>query len=245
MQIDFKTLNRAIAFIRPFLLALVAGPLMGQSGSTVANQTALNGILGSSAYTETFQGLALASGTAAVAPGFTSLDSTSILDFETIGVAGPGLVGPGVIYSAPNGGSVQFDAPGYYNAASEELLISGGTAITVAFSTPTDAFGVDVRDFQGFSTTMTVTIYGADNATVLNTFSGITLTDPAIFVGYQYSGGIGMVTFSDTESWSPILSKLTFSPVPEPPTATLIAGGLAVVLGFSVRRRFSVAGAGR
>jgi hypothetical protein len=235
--IEVIAMSRAITFIRPFFLVLLVGPLMGQSGSTVASQTALNAILGSSAFTETFQGYTLASGTAVTATGVTSLDSTSIVNAQ-----GPGLVGRGITYSGPTGGQLQWDAPGYFNAASEELLIDLMPTITLTFTAPTDAFGVNVRDFQGYTNSMTVTIYGADHTTVLNTFSGITITDPAIFFGYQYSGGIGTVVLTDSGSWSPILSNLTFAPVPEPPTVALIAGGLSVVFWFLLRKRHLVPG---
>jgi hypothetical protein len=161
--------------------------------------------------------------------GVSSFDSTSIVDSQ-----GPGLVAAGVTYS---GAELQWDAPGYYNAVSNEVLFNGAS-ITLTFATPTDAFGLNVRDFAGYSATMTMTIYAPDNVTVLNTYTGISIGDPATFVGYQYSGGIGEVTLTNNANgWSPIISSLTFAPIPEPPPVALMACGLATLLGVSGRRR--------
>jgi len=218
-------------FLLPLLLAFSAGPLLAQGGNVVPNRTALNGILGGSGFTETFGGFTLASGTDLAFSGVDSFDSTSIVDSQ-----GPNLVAAGVTYT---GTMLQWDAPGYFNAVSNEILFNG-TTLTVTFASPTPAFGVDVRDFHGYTDTMTVTVYAPNDTTVLNTFSGISIADPAIFFGFQYSGGIGMVTFADTGSWSPIITNLTFTPVPEPKSEALVAGGLAMLLLVSFLRRISV-----
>jgi hypothetical protein len=193
-------------FLLPLLLAFSAGPLLPQSGSIVADRATLNGILAGSGFKETFGGFTLSSGTALAFSGVNSFDSTAIVDSQ-----GPNLVASGVTYA---GTTLQWDAPGYFNAVSNEILFNAPT-ITVTFASPTPAFGVDVRDFHGYTDTMTVTVYAPNATTVLNTLSGISISDPAIFFGYQYSGGIGMVTFTDTASWSSIITNLTFAPVPK------------------------------
>jgi hypothetical protein len=84
---------------------------------------------------------------------------------------------------------------------------------------------------------MTVTIYAADDTTVLNTFTGIAIAHPPIFFGYQDSSGIGRVVFASGGAWSPLIDNLTFSPVPEPSTLGLLAAGLAALVGAARRRR--------
>jgi hypothetical protein len=215
-------------FVLPLLLALTAAPLLGQSGGLVANRSTLNGILGTSGFTETFGGFTLSPGTAMSFAGDNSFDSTSIVDAQ-----GPNLVRSGVTYT---GTTLQWDSPGYFNAVSNEILFNS-PSITITFAAPTSAFGVDVRDFSGYINAMTVTVYGPDDVTVLNTYSGITITDPAIFFGYQNPGGIGMVTLTDGGSWSPIITNLTFTPIPEPSSVALLACGLTMTLAISARRR--------
>ncbi len=222
---------RFTRFVLPLLLTCFVGPLRGQAGGLVADRPTLNALLGGSGFTETFGGYILAPGTA-YNTGVSTLDSTSIVNSQ-----GPNLVSPGLTFTGTN---FQFDGVGYYNAVSREVLFNGNT-MTINFASPTTAFGVDVRDFAGYSSTMTVTIYAPNDTTVLNTFSGISIADPAIFFGYQDPGGIGMVTLSDTGSWSPIITNLTFVPVPEPATDGLTACGLAIMLARSMRRRKSAA----
>jgi hypothetical protein len=195
----------------------------------VPDRPTLNGILGGSAYTETFAGYTQSAGGAMGFPAVSSLDSTTI-----VGTQGPNLVAPGVTYT---GTDLQWNAPGYVNAVSNEILFNGGS-ITITFATPTDAFGVNVRDYQGYSAIMTATVFAPNDTTVLNTFTGISITDPAIFFGYQDPGGIGAVTLTSNGGWSPIISDLTFAPIPEPASVRLIAGGLGAVLVLAERRRF-------
>lgn len=221
-------LNAVMKYLISLLLTFSVGPLLGQSGGLVADRPTLNGLLGSSGYTETFGGFTLTPGTAMSFGGVNSFDFTSIVDSQ-----GPNLVQQGVTYS---GTTLQWNAPGYYNAVSNEILFNGGS-ITLTFATPTPAFGVDVRDFSGYSNSMTVTIYAPNDVTVLNSFSGINITDPAIFFGYQDPGGIGMVTFTNGGGWSPIITNLTFTPIPEPSSVALIACGLVMMLAVSMQRR--------
>jgi len=216
-------------FVLPMLLICLAGPLRGQTGGLLADRPTLNALLGGSGFTETFGGYFLAPGTA-LNTGASSLDSTSIINSQ-----GPNLVSPGLTFT---GTSLQFDAAGWYNAVSSELLFNGNT-MNITFASPTIAFGLDVRDFAGYSSTMTVTIYAPNDTTVLNTYSGISLSNPAVFFGYQDPGGIGMVTLSGSGSWSPIITNLTFVPIPEPGTDGLMAGGLAIMLAVAMRRRKS------
>lgn len=93
-----------------------------------------------------------------------------------------------------------------------------------------------------------MTIYGADDATILYQDNGINLTDPAngVFFGYQFAGGIGAVEFTTVSGadpnndvphiFSPKVDDLAFSTeaVPEPTTLSLAVVGVAALL--AVRR---------
>lgn len=212
------------------LFAFLAGNILAQTG-TVADRTTLNGILGGSAYTETFSGYPLSSGSALYFPAITTLNSTTLINSY-----GPGLVGPGVTFSDPAdpGAGLQWDNTGYFTAASPEVLFNQGHSITITFAVPTIAFGADVRDFN--SNTMTATIFGADHTTVLATLSGINLSSNSVFLGYQASGGIGQVTLTETGSWSPLVSNLTFAAVPEPSPGLLLGSGTLFLLIGAWRR---------
>ncbi|MSU69384.1 MAG: PEP-CTERM sorting domain-containing protein [Opitutaceae bacterium] len=216
-------------FFHSAYLALLAVPVFCWGGGVVVNRPTLNGLLGGSAYTETFESgfITLPSG-GALTFGINLLDSSSMINSQ-----GPNIVGPGVRFTGTN---LQWDDLGYYSAPSREILFNGNT-LTIDFTSATSAFGLDVRNFSGFLATMDVTIYATNDTTVLNTFTGITITHPPIFFGYQDAGGIGRVTFKNlSNGWSPIIDNLTFAAIPEPSIPLLLGAGL-VTLMIAVRRR--------
>ena len=214
-----------------FVLGL-AGPLAAQAGGLVPDRTTLDAITGSLGVTETFESYNLAAGTALTFTGINVFDSTVPLNGQ-----GPGLVDPGVTFS---GSLLQWDAATYFGAPTKEILFNSST-ITIDFAVPTIAFGVDVRDFAGYSDMMSAAIYAADGTTLLATFSGGSAValggGTPVFFGYQDSSGIGRVTLTMQASpWSPLIDNLQFIPVPEPSTGVLLGAGLAWPL-LAVRRR--------
>ena len=130
-----------------------------------------------------------------------------------------------------SGSDLQINGTGYYNAPQTEILFNGGS-ISIAFTNPTLGFRLDVRDFAGFSATATVAVYAANKTTVLYQTTSLSIADPAVFFGYQYTGGIGLVTLTTTQgdNWSPIIEDVTFAPIPEPSTAGLLALGAGILL---------------
>ena len=215
--------------MKTFLLAVVASAAVtAQAGTLIPDRSTLNTLLGASAVTEGFENYTIGSGNADSIG--TNLDSTTVVNGQ-----GPGLVVPGVDFSSS---SMQLDGAGYFGAPSNELL-SNDTTLDITFGSPQDAFGVDLRDFNGYSLTGTVTIYATDDSTVLDTYSGISVTSTPAFFGYENTNGIGKVSLSSSGGWSPIIDNVEFgqaSAAPEPATITMFLAGLGLAA-FARKRR--------
>lgn len=167
-------------------------------------------------------------------------------DFNAYGTAtGPGGIDASSVVFADftlstSGPSLQVDAPGYYGAANYELL--GSPDLIINFNTAQSAFAIKLRDFAGYGGTETITVYGANDTTVLSTHA-ISL-DGSIFTFTDTgeSEAIGAVRLSTIsgEYWSGILQCVTnntSSPVPEPSTMILFGAGLAGLAFYSKRRK--------
>jgi len=207
-----------------FLAALAGAAISAHAGILVPDRSTLSTILGASAVTEGFEAYSITAGSATDFGA--TLDATTVLNGQ-----GPGLVVPGVSFSTA-GPSLQLDASGYFGAPSNELL-SNSNGLTIDFSSPQQAFGVDLRDFAGYLNTATVIVYAANNTTVLDTYSNIGLGGTPVFFGYENSSGIGSVFLTGTEPWSPIIDNVEFGSVagaaPEPSTIMMLLGGAGVV----------------
>ena len=117
-------------------------------------------------------------------------------------------------------------APRSSKSPSREIL-SNQNPLQISFTVAAKAFGVDLRAYAGYPATATVTVYAADNSTVLSTTTNLSLNTSGvpIFFGYQSAAGIGRVVLTNSgQSWSPIIDNLTFSTITEPPIALLLGG---------------------
>lgn len=218
-------------FFPAAIAALLILPTRGRA-AVVIDRVTLNAILGGLAVSENFEAFQIAAG-GATALNVNTLGVSTLVTFNSV-IQGPGLVAPGVTFSGSN---LQWNAQNYYAAPSREILFNG-PSITLDFATPTSAFGVDVRNFSGYGSTMSVTVFAANGTTVLYTATGLALGGTPIFFGYQNTGGIGRVTFTAAgSSWSPILDNLTFSAIPEPSVTALMLAGLGVITLAWRRRR--------
>jgi hypothetical protein len=199
----------------------------------VSDRAALDSLLaGYGSVTETFE-------TALVPPSSFLMVTPPVLNHSTsVPGYGTGLVLPGVSFLGPSGNALQLNSGGYYGQPSQDLL-SGYMRIDVDFNTPTRAVGLDLLVFEGYSDSATVKVYGPDDTTLLDSYSGISISSPAdfVFFGYEDDGGIGMIEISGANyTWTPILDNVTFVQVPEPSALALVACGAAAWL-ISRRRR--------
>ena len=152
---------------------------------------------------------------------------------------GSSVVFPGFTLYTTDPYSVQLDSPGYYGATNYELLAGGD--LTIDFTVPQNSFSICLRAFRGFSGDEMITVFGADDTTVLATYSvGL---DASIFTSTDSgeSAPIGAVTLSDfsTYPWTGALQSVTFSspdPAPEPGSLSLLGVGVLGLAGM-VRRK--------
>ena len=112
-----------------------------------------------------------------------------------------------------------------------------GPVLSIDFTTPTTAFGVDLETYDGFPNTVTVTVFAADDTTVLGTAPGISLADSnPVFVGFEDPNGIGLVLISSTgQPFSAVIDNLTFGAVPEPTSWAALTLGVAGLAGLHRR----------
>ncbi len=210
-------------------------------GAALADRPALQAVLGGPGTLEDFESYVVAVPGTADAMGVELLDSTTIVNGQ-----GPGLVVPGVTFTAPPGDGLQWDDVGYVGAPSKEILVGvpAGQPLGIDFAGAVGAFGVDLRAFTGFSATATMTIFAADDTSVIGVLSSLSLGGGGspIFAGWEDAGGIGRVELTQTDwPWSPIIDNLEFgshdgTPVPEA-GSTLASLGLALAGLASLRRR--------
>lgn len=114
-------------------------------------------------------------------------------------------------------------------------FFEAGDTITFTFSTPIDAFGIDVNTFDlsagGYKAT---TDLGDVASSGYDPFPG---RDTGQFVGFTSDTAISSVTISAPGGFSYTLDTLRHNPIPEP--TTLVVWSLLATLGISVgwRRR--------
>ncbi len=189
----------------------------------------LSGPMVAGPITQDFNAYGAGTGLAAGNAEYLGLDSLAFADFTL---------------SAPS--ELQLDAPGYYGATNYELLAND--PLTITFNADQIAFSIDLRDFSGFGGSDTISVYAADDVTLLNSYS-VTLPSSGSIVSLSdpgESGLIGAVTLgvAGGGSWSGILQDVTYdySSTPEPASLALVCGGLAIVAllaAFRERKLFS------
>ena len=202
------------------------------AGTIISDRTQLNTILGGSGVTENFENYNVPDGNGDGLQA--TLDSSTVVNGQ-----GPGLVVNGVTFVAGSS-NLQWNGANYFGSPSKELV--AGQPMNIDFSVPVNAFGLDLRAFTGFGDTATVTIFGTDDSTVLDTISPIGLagTGVPVFFGYQDIAGIGKIELTQQSGfWSPMIDNLTFAQsaaasTPEP--STVLGLGL-LGLGALVKRQ--------
>ncbi|MGH9605052.1 MAG: hypothetical protein ACRD3N_05070 [Terracidiphilus sp.] len=139
-----------------------------------------------------------------------------------LGVAGAedvsanSLTFPG--FTLSSGDFLQLDAPGYYGAVNYELL-ANDSPLTITFDADQSNFSIDLRDYQGYSGSDTITVYGANDTTVLDSYMVAFGADGSIYTfgDSGESAPIGAVALSEISGsyWSGILQSVTYTTVPE------------------------------
>lgn len=218
------------------LLAVAAAALFGSAAhaGVVASRADLQAAIGGAGTTETFEGLPVSGGGAA---DFSCASGALSAGSSCGGVSTTSLAA-GATYTST--GSFQVDGAGYYGAPSKELLSNSGS-LGISFTGAVNAVGLDLRAFSGYGDHATITVYGTDGVTVLDTVTNFTLSGSGVpaFFGYESSAGIGGLSLSPTSyPWSPLVDNVewgsTTSAVPEPTSLALM--GLSLGL-FALARR--------
>jgi hypothetical protein len=232
-------------------LALLLGCSALARAGFLTNRAQLDSVLGSFAVTENFEKFNVANGNAAPltdAQGnpIQTLDSTTVANGQ-----GPGLVIPGVTFSTTGFQALQWNGADYFGQPSKNLQAES-KPIRVTFDTRTLAFGLDMTVFQGFPDTANVTIFSADNTTVLATgvFNVPDTTDTnghviPVFLGYQDESGrgIGSVLIDNVQqTWSINIDNVEFGLggppiIPEPASTTLLGTAVVGISLYAIRRR--------
>ena len=216
------------------LLAVTAAALFANAAhaGAVASPAALQTAIGGVGTVETFQ--SLGNRTIDFGCSGNALSATATCG----GVTTSGLAS-GVTYT---GTTFQADGAGYYGSPSTELLTNSG-ALGIDFAGSVNAVGLDLRAFSGFGASAKVTVFGADDVTVLATVNNVLLgTGGApVFFGYESAAGIGRLSMTQNNySWSPIVDNVewgnTMTAVPEPTSIALIGLSLGL-FAFSRRKR--------
>ncbi len=120
---------------------------------------------------------------------------------------------------------------------------SDNGAITIYFTQPVNAFGLDLFAFADYGDAANISVLGTDQSTVIFQSANLTLPDSAagVFFGYGDMRGIGgAVITQQTYPWSPSLDNVEFgsaqaaASVPEPVSFWLTGiGTLLLLLGAS------------
>jgi hypothetical protein len=195
-------------------------------------RSTLNSMLGAGAVNENFETYAISSGFALLGG---STDSTSTENGQ-----GPGLVVPGIVLSTTTG-NVIWQANGFYSMPTKTIGTDVSGDLTVDFTTSVNAFGVDLLNYGGYPSTYNVTIFGADDTTVLA--SGLGLSFPSAvtpqFFGFENAGGIGSFRVDRLTGFGPVIDNLEFgsAKVPEPGSLVLVLTGLAAMVRRARRPR--------
>lgn len=205
------------------ILLLVGVGSMTAQADLIADRATLEALLGGNGILEDFE-------TLDVPEGGQRSDSSGFLNSESIfDGSGPGLVQPGATYSAP---SLFWNGNNYFGLNSQTLGDSTGWRdweITIDYTKPVTAMGVDLQGYEGFGQQGTISVYDTENVL-------LSVTDVnGGFFGWENAGGIGRVVV-DTQidnNYMMIDNHLYGVPVPSA-VAVLAVFGLT---GRTRRRR--------
>lgn len=185
-------------------LGVVVTPAL--AGTQLPTRTALRALIGGMGTLESFERFIVASGNSALL-ATTTLDSTTVTNGQ-----GPGLVVAGVTLGSP--GNLQWNGNNYFSL-STRTINGGANPLVVDFAAPAAAFGVDLSAFSGHPYTAVVTVFAADDTTVLYGPLAVSVAaaPSRTFFGYEEATGIGRVELRNQNQtqYSAIIDDLEFS----------------------------------
>ncbi len=173
------------------------------------------------------------------------LPGATVIDFETGSTALPSV--PGVTFPSTSplmlpwfGGSALFGSPALFGAQSYTNLSSlTHSDLAIVLDSPAPAVGAWVGQNVGtatdVATMLTVAVFDASDVLLEQVTVALPpKTQPGFFVGFARSEGIARVEWQGGNTGFFSVDDITFGVIPEPSTALLLAGGLALV---ALRRR--------
>jgi len=223
-------------FVRLIALAVLGlAAVQAACAGQITTRGNLHAILGGPGTLETFQSFELAPG------DFSYLDCSPLTSTALCNDQGPGLIAAGLSIT---GNPAWIDA-GYLGLPSSMLGDAAGFDDVFDFTTPTTAFGADLYAFAGYwSSDASITIFGADDVTVIGQITGIDLALAGTFVGWSDVKGIGSFAMQyggELQTFIPNIDNLEFgtaaASVPEPGTLALLGLGLAGLVGARRRKK--------
>jgi hypothetical protein len=198
------------------------------AGALVADRLTLDLILGASAVTENFEGIAL--------PPSGQLDLGPVLNSSTVHLGhGPGLVIPGVTFRTPT--DTQIYSPAFSGGDSQRLGYSSGSPFRFQFSPPARAVGIDLFVLRENGGNPPVEVYDVNGVKLLQSHVGmVTSQTQPTFFGFESTAGIGEVLIG-TFIGGPSFDNVTFGAAPEPSAILLGVGFAAAGFWLAWRKR--------
>jgi hypothetical protein len=148
-----------------------------------------------------------------------------------------------MVVSDPSG--LQWNGNNFLGLATKSVSgANPGPKITIGFTQPTTAFGVDLETYQGFPTTISATVFATDNTTTLGAMSRISVPGPSpVFLGFASTSRVGSVLLTARgQPFSVVIDNLTFgvATVAEPRSVAILSFGRVAVGEWIWRQRRAV-----
>ena len=211
--------------LRCLLPALATAAFLSSAAwaGPVATRAVLDAMIEVGASKETFESYPVAA--ASFVTVGSSLSSTSTPNGQSAG-----LIAPGVTLSTSNG-DVLWQGANYFNLPTKTIGATPGTDIIIDFTVFTNAVGVDLLNYGGYRATYDVTVFGLDDTTTLQSFTGINFPEAATptFFGFEHAAGVGRLSVVAVAGFGPVIDNLTFGTVPEPASLALVGLSLLVL----------------
>ena len=211
------TLPATMSRARAICVLLMSCTAFCVNAQIIDTRATLDAILGANRTTEDFEEF-----------GFSPLSFSVVLS---------PLTTSGLVISYPTNCVLAVYGQGLEGQPSTDLSGDGTGALSVTFTSPTNAFGLDLLGFTGSGgAVIQVEVLGLNSARLYlsNTISTLDPVAP-IFFGYENDAGIGGVEVIGAGEPA-IIDNVTFGSTPEPHSMAMVALGLSIVGWTGLRR---------